>query len=134
MGHWGCGSYDGDVCHDILDRLNDSDKYDPDATMLERLLTHYCLPSRVDTDYDSPQELYLGVVMWGLHHNAVVARKRLQHALKCAKSLLNNSEYIDNWEDSKARARSIQREMDQIQEWLNLSHLEFKVQKAVGSI
>lgn len=134
MGSWGINSYDSDVCHDILDRLPPKNKDNPDAGMLEHLLTNYCRPSRVDTDYDSPRELYLGIVIWGLHHNVVVARKRLQYALKCAKSLMNNSEYIERWRDPKKRIKNIQQEMDQIQKWLNLSHLEFKVQKAIGSI
>lgn len=106
MGHWGCYSHNNDACHDILDRLSSSSFakiVNPDAAMLERLLTHYCLPSKVDVDYDSPQELYLGIVMWGLYHNAVVARKRLQHALKCAKYLMNNKQYLERWKDSKAR-------------------------------
>ena len=134
MGHWGVNSHNSDACHDILDRLPPLDKYTPDAKMLERLLTNYCPPSKVDIDYYLPQELYLGVVMWGLHHNVVVARKRLQHALKCAKCLMNDSEYIEGWGDSKKRVKSIQQEIDQIQKWLNLSPVEFRVQKAVGSI
>ena len=134
MGHWGIWSHNNDACHDILDRLPPLDKYTPDVKMLERLLTNYCPPSKVDIDYDSPRELYLGIVMWGLLYNVVVARKRLQYALKCAKSLMNDSEYIEGWGDSKKRMQSIQQEMDHIQKWLNLSPKEFKVQKAVGSI
>ena len=134
MSNWGIRSYNSDTCHDILDRLSFKDKDAPNVKMIEHLLTNYCSPSRVDTDYDSYQELYLGVVMWGLHHGVIVARKRLQHALKCAKHLMNDSEYIDNWKNSKKRMKSIQQEMDQIQKWLSLSPKEFKVQKAVGSI
>jgi len=132
MGYWGVQSYDNDACHDILDKLNCKD--DPDAEMLEWLLTNYCAPSKVTPHYDIPKELYLGVVVWGLQHNVIVARKRLQHALKCARNLIDDQEYLKNWRRPKARKQSLQSEIDQIQKWLNLTPKEFRVQKAVGSI
>ena len=133
MGHWGTQSYDSDVCHDLLDSLEEN-KYTPNVEMLEHLLTTYCKPSRVDVDYADVRELYLGVVMWGLHHSVVIARKRLQHALKCARQMMGDTEYLTHWRNPNERKQSIQSEIDQIQKWFDLTPKEFAVQKAVGSI
>lgn len=137
MGHWGKQSHDNDACQDILDKPYNIDegysKDNPDATTLEHLLTNYCIPSAVDP-CDTPQELYLGIVIWGLQRGAIVSRKRLQHALRCALQLVDDNEYLHNWKDSAMRRQFLQREAKQIRKWLSLSPKEFSTQKALGTI
>ncbi len=132
MGSWGVCSYESDSCHDILDKLDH--KNDPSAEMLERLLTNYCCSGKVNADWNDPRELYLGVVIWGLHHGVVVARKRLIYALKCVRHLSRDTEYLMIWKSPKARKQSLNDEYKQIFKWVNLTPKEFSVQKAVGSI
>ncbi|HDY85304.1 hypothetical protein LCGC14_1129090 [marine sediment metagenome] len=134
MGYWSpTNSYDSDACHDILDKLK-CDKDYPETDLIEHLLSYHCLPSNVDTDYDLPQELYLGIVMWGLHHGVVVARKRLTHARNCAVLMINDKEYLARWKAPKKRLWMIRGEIVQIDKWLNLTPKEFNVQKALGRI
>ena len=133
MGSWGTCSYDSDTCHDILDKLKQH-KDDPSAEMLEWLLSDYCCPRKVCTDFNNPRELYLGVVIWGLHHGVIVARKRLIHALKCSRHLSHDTEYLMVWKNPGARKQSLNNEHKQIFKWVNLTLKEFSVQKAVGSI
>jgi len=136
MGHWGCKSYDSDACHDFLDMV-DGDKYAPDAKMLEDLLTNHRNHTKLgpeNMEYLYHKEMYLGVVIWGLKYTAVVSRKRLQYALRCAQILLNTKKYFIWRKNPRKRRKYIQDEIDQIQKWLDLSPKEFKIQKALGSI
>ena len=131
MGYWGIRSYSSYTCHSILgEHLLESNH--PSVAGIEFVLTFTCF-SRVSI-YHPPQELYLGVVMWGLHHNVVVARRRLQHALRCAHYLLNDEKYLERWASLKARRKSLIEEVQQLKRWLDLSPKEFKIQKALGVI
>jgi len=132
MGCWDIGSYDNDTCMDLLSPEYGSEEEIPSAKGLEKILKR--IPSKADPDFDDRRELYLGVVVWGLDHNIVVSRKRLQHAMKCALSLMTDDEYLSCFKDSDARCHMLNAECQQIRRWLELSPKEFKIQKALGSI
>lgn len=116
---------------ELLTEFEDIERI-PSAKDLEKILKR--IPFKADPNYDDRRELYLGAVVWGLDHNVIVSRKRLQHSMKCAQSLMSDNEYLSCFKDSNARRQRLNAECRQIRKWLELSPKEFTVQKAVGAI